>query len=267
MRCTRQDALNSFVLDLMRLPANWTPLLGSQFMQRTLHAQIHFHVISCWEKQGVNDCALRLKTQAQQEQSPQAALHMIQQVQYRGHSTRWVSHWCRFWWQQIPKVFKDQSHWFATYYTKWSVMKPWIYLSHSWWVPPKNKPFSPVKHHQRPRAPAHLLASIDWVPQPHCAPPNGDPISRQLSSCLLSSQWSKLAQMPITKGIKSVATLCSDTLGTFCWFMSGNVVERVGQIRSLLCCYLSSGWHAFHQAVNLYTPNITVGHTVQQKID
>jgi hypothetical protein len=127
MQCTRQDALNSFVLDLMRLPANWTPLLRSQFMQRTLHAQSHFHVISCWKKQGVNDCALRLKTQAQQEQSPQAALHVIQQVQYRGHSTRLVSHWCRFWWQQIPKVFKDQSHWFATYYTRWSVRKPWMY--------------------------------------------------------------------------------------------------------------------------------------------
>jgi hypothetical protein len=73
--------------------------------------------------------------------------------------------------------------------------------------------------------------------------------------------------MPITKGIKSVATLCSDTLGTFCRFVSGNVVERVGQIRSLLCCYLSSGWHAFHQAVNLHMPNITVDHAIQQKLD
>jgi hypothetical protein len=64
--------------------------------------------------------------------------------------------------------------------------------------------------------------------------------------------------MLVTKGMKPMVTLFSDTQGAFCWFTLGKMVERAGQICSLLRCYLSSGGHAFHQAVNLHA-NMKVG--------
>lgn len=123
--------------------------------------------------------------------------------------------------------------------------------SHSRRVSPKDKSLAPVKHHKRTCAPAHLLASVNRVPQPLRTSANRHPVSRKFSSSLFPSQWSKLTKMPVAERLASMLAFSSYTHGPIIWFMLAQMVKSASQIFSLLSSYLSSGRLRFHLAINL----------------
>ena len=102
-------------------------------------------------------------------------------------------------------------------------------------VTAKDQASNPVRHHQRPCAPAHQFASVDRVPKPLATMTNRDPIPWQFSRCLFPSQRSKRSKMSVPKRLEPVPTFSSEPQWTL-WLLLTllHFVEALRKILTLL---------------------------------